>query len=129
MLRPYQQRTIDWAHAHGIKAHLHCCGDIKALVPELIDMGLDVLNPMEVKAGMDPLHMKRTYGRDLVLRGGCNALNWSDWPKVEADIRRLVPAMKEGGGYIFTSDHSVPDYTSLETYRKIVALVRELGAY
>ena len=64
-----------------------------------------------------------------MLRGGCNALNWSDWPKAEADIRGLVPAMKRGGGYVFTSDHSVPDNTSLETYRKIVALVRELGCY
>ena len=129
MLRPYQQRTIDWAHAHGIKAHLHCCGNINGLIPELIEMGLDALNPMEVKAGMDPIAIKRTYGRDLVLRGGCNAQNWDDWRKVEADIRTLVPTMMGSGGYIFASDHSIPDYTTLETYRRIVALVNELGTY
>jgi uroporphyrinogen decarboxylase len=129
MLMPYQQRVIDWAHAHGIKAHLHCCGDINTLIPALIEMGLDALNPLEVKAGMDPAWVKATYGSDLVLRGGCNAMLWGDWEKAEADIRRLLPVMMEGGGYVFASDHSIPDYTEMETYRRIVGLAREMGVY
>jgi uroporphyrinogen decarboxylase len=129
MVMPYQKRAIDWAHAHGIKAHLHCCGNISALIPELIDLGLDALNPLEVKAGMDPTGKKRLYGKDLVLKGGCNALLWDDWEKVEAQMKTLIPGMMEGGGYIFSSDHSIPDYTSLETYRRIVALARALGKY
>ena len=129
MVRPYQQQVIDWAHAHGIKAHLHCCGNINALVPDLVDMGLDALNPLEVKAGMDPLSMKKTYGKDLVLRGGFNTLHWDNWETVESDIRTVLPGMMESGGYIFASDHSIPDTTSLETYRRIVQLVKEIGAY
>jgi uroporphyrinogen decarboxylase len=129
MLRPYQQRAIDWAHAHGIKAHLHCCGNIMTLVPDLVDMGLDALNPLEVKAGMDPIAMKRTYGKHLVLRGGFNAVDWGYWEKVEANIRAMLPVMMESGGYIFSSDHSIPDYTSLHTYQRIVKLVKELGRY
>ena len=78
---------------------------------------------------MDPTGKKRLYGKDLVLKGGCNALLWDDWEKVEAQMKTLIPGMMEGGGYIFSSDHSIPDYTSLETYRRIVALARALGKY
>ena len=129
IVRPYQKRTIDWAHAHGIKVHLHCCGRITELVPDLIALGLDALNPMEVKAGMDPIQMKKQYGRDLVLRGGFDIQNWSDPRKAEEDIRRVLPVMMESGGYVFTSDHSVADSVSFENYKHIVSLVKEVGSY
>lgn len=129
MIMPYQKRTIDWAHAHGIKAHLHCCGDVRELIPELIEMGLDGLNPMEIKAGMDPAQIKKDYGNDLVLRGGFDVRNWSDPEKAEKEIRTLLPIMMESGGYIFSSDHSIPESVSLENYRRIVELVKEVGTY
>jgi uroporphyrinogen decarboxylase len=66
LLKPVQKRAIEWAHSHGMKAHLHSCGDIRPFVPELVEIGLDALNPLEVKAGMDPLELKRKYGKDLV---------------------------------------------------------------
>ncbi|MHC4984270.1 MAG: uroporphyrinogen decarboxylase family protein, partial [Planctomycetota bacterium] len=59
ILKPVQKRAIDWAHQKGIVAHLHSCGNINALIPELMDIGLDALNPLEVKAGMDPIHIKK----------------------------------------------------------------------
>lgn len=59
ILKPVQKRASEWTHAKGIKAHLHSCGNINALLPELVDMGLDALNPLEVKAGMDPVHLKK----------------------------------------------------------------------
>jgi uroporphyrinogen decarboxylase len=129
LVKPYQQRTIDWAHAHQIKAHLHCCGNISALIPDLIEIGLDGLNPLEVKAGMDPVWIKRTYGKDLLLRGGSNAAKWENYEAVEAEINSILPVMMESGGYVFSSDHSIPDYTSLNTYRQIVDLVKAKGTY
>ncbi|NLG26603.1 MAG: hypothetical protein GX557_01745 [Chloroflexi bacterium] len=129
IVRPYQQRTIEWAHAHGIVAHLHCCGRISELIPDLIALGLDALNPLEVKAGMDPATVKRLYGSDLVLRGGFDIQNWSDPVAVERDIRALLPTMMESGGYVFASDHSVADSVSLANYQHIVSLVKEVGRY
>jgi uroporphyrinogen decarboxylase len=129
ILKPVQKRAIEWAHAKGIVAHLHSCGNINALVPELLDIGLDALNPLEVKAGMDPAHLKRTYGDRLVLHGGINAMLWHDLPKIEVEIRRLLPILKQGGGYIFQEDHSIPDSVSLEDYRRILDLVKKLGKY
>ena len=129
LLRPAQQRAIDWAHQKGIVAHLHSCGNINALVPELVEIGLDALNPLEVKAGMDPAHLKRTYGDKLVLHGGLNAMFWHDMDRTEAEICRLLPILKQNGGYIFQEDHSIPDSVSLENYRRIVQLAKELGSF
>jgi len=129
LLKPIQKRAIEWAHAHGIKAHLHSCGDINPIVPELIEIGLDALNPLEVKAGMNPVGLKQVYGRDLVFHGGINAVLWDDREKIEAEMRRVIPVMKESGGYIFASDHSIPNTVSFDNFRKIIELVRELGSY
>jgi uroporphyrinogen decarboxylase len=129
LLKPFHQRAIDWAHARGIKAHLHSCGDVNPFVPELIGMGLDALNPLEVKAGMDPLQLKRAYGRDLVLHGGVNAVLWDQPDAIQAEMERVIPTLKEGGGYIFSSDHSVPSTVSLEDFRRIVDLAKRLGSY
>lgn len=129
LLQPFHKRAIDWAHAKGIKAHLHSCGDITPLVPELVGMGLDALNPLEVKAGMDPVALKKRFGDVLVLHGGINAMLWDHPEKIRAEMERVIPTLKESGGYIFSSDHSVPSSVSLEDFRRITDLAKQLGAY
>ena len=129
ILMPYQKKTINWAHSHSIKAQLHCCGNINALIPELIELGLDALNPLEVKAGMNPVRVKKTYGKNLVLKGGFDIRNWNHMAKAEEDIRAVLPDMMESGGYVFSSDHSIADSVGLEDYRRIVGLVRDIGSY
>ena len=129
ILMPYQKRYIDWAHAHDIKAHLHCCGRITELVPDLIELGVDILDPMEIKAGMDPLYMKKEFGKDLALRGGFDIQNWSHPEKAEEEIRRVLPGMMELGGYVFSSDHSIADSVSFDNYKHVVSVVKEVGKY
>lgn len=129
LLKPFHQKAIDWAHAHGIPAHLHSCGDVRPFVPELVNMGLDALNPLEVKAGMDPILLKQQWGKDLVFHGGVNAVLWDQPEAIQAEMERVIPVMKEHGGYIFSSDHSVPSTVSLEDFRRIVTLARQLGSY
>lgn len=129
VLKPYHQRAIDWAHAKGIKTHLHSCGDVRPFVPELVAMGLDALNPLEVKAGMDPVALKHIFGDRLVLHGGINAVLWDQPEAIRAEMERVVPVLKANGGYIFSSDHSVPSSVSLDEFRSIVNLARQLGSY
>ena len=129
LLKPVQKRAIEWAHAKGIKAHLHSCGDINPFVPELVEIGLDALNPLEVKAGMDTLHLKKTFGDKLVLHGGINAVLWDKPDKIREEISEKLPILKQDGGYVFSSDHSVPSSVSLEDFRGIVELANELGSY
>ena len=129
LLKPVHKRAIDWAHRKGAKARLHSCGDVNPFIPELLEIGLDALNPLEVKAGMDPVQIKRTYGDRLVLHGGINAVLWDDRPSIEAEMARVIPVLKENGGYVFSSDHSVPSSVSLENFRHIVQRAKELGSY
>ena len=63
------------------------------------------------------------------LHGGINAVLWDDTEAIEAEMRRVIPVVKENGGYIFSSDHSVPSSVSLEGFRYIVDLAKELGSY
>jgi len=129
ILKPIQKRACDWAHAHRAYTHLHSCGNIYKLIPEFIDAGIDALNPLEVKAGLDPVALKREFGDRLVLHGGINAMLWDDVDAITSEMRCIVPQLKKNGGFIFSSDHSVPDAVSLENFRHIVQLAKELGSY
>ncbi len=129
LLKPVHKRAVEWIHSKGCYARLHSCGNIMPFVPDLLEIGVDGLNPMEVKAGMDPLALKRDYGDRLVLHGGINAVLWDDRDAIVAEIERLVPALKAGGGYIFASDHSIPSSVSLENFRAILDAVKRAGAY
>ena len=57
MVQPFHKAAVDWAHSKGIYARLHSCGNIMSLVPDIVATGMDALNPLEVKAGMDPLQL------------------------------------------------------------------------
>ena len=129
LLKPVHKRAVDWAHARGVKVRLHSCGDIRPFIPELVEIGVDGLNPLEVKAGVDPLQVKAQFGDRLLLHGGVNAVLWDDQPAIETEMRRVIPKLKENGGYIFSSDHSVPSSVSLENFRYIIDLAKKLGSY
>jgi len=129
LLKPVQKRAIDWAHERGMFAHLHSCGNIMTRIDDLVEIGLDALNPLEVKAGMEPLTLKETYGDKLTLHGGINAVLWDDKDAILAEIDRCIPKLKCGGGYIFSSDHSIPNSVSLDNFRAIVKEVKRVGTY
>jgi len=129
ILKPFHKQCIDFAHANKLKAHLHSCGDIMPFVPDLVDMGLDMLNPLEVKAGMDPEVLKSKFGDKLTFRGGLNALYYKKPQQMWDEMKRLIPMMKKNGGYIVSTDHSIPDDVSLEQFREFVRLAKELGKY
>ena len=129
LLKPTHKRAVDWAHDHGIKARLHSCGNVMSRIDDLIEIGIDCLNPLEVKAGMDPIGLKERVGDRLVLNGGINAVLWDDLEAIVSEIERIVPRLKENGGYIFSSDHSIPNVVSLDNMKAIVAAVKEAGKY
>jgi uroporphyrinogen decarboxylase len=128
-IKPAHARCVEWAHARGIPAHLHSCGDVRPFVPEFVEIGIDALNPMEVKAGMNPPAIKQEFGDRLVLHGGINAVLWDHPEQIEQQMREFLPVLKEGGGYIFASDHSIPNSVSFADFTWIVELYRELGSY
>ena len=129
LLKSYHTKAVKWAHDHGIVAQLHSCGDVRTLVPDILETGVDALNPLEVKAGMDPVALKKQYGDRLTLRGGINAVNWSNTEAILAEINQKVPVLKENGGFIFSSDHSIPNSVSLENMRMIMEEIKKVGRY
>lgn len=124
LVQPFQRRAVEWAHQHGIYAHLHSCGDVMSLVPDILDTGVDALNPLEVKAGMDAKYLKETYGDRLVLHGGINAVLWSKPDLILTEVDEKVPVLGKNGGYIFATDHSVPNCVPLDLFRRVVERVK-----
>ena len=79
--------------------------------------------------GMDALEVKQKYGRQVTIHAALDARLWSDLEAIAAEIQRLVPVLKESGGYIFASDHSIPSTVSFENIQAIVALAKQYGSY
>ena len=129
LLKPFHKKAVDWAHERGMVAELHSCGYIEPLLPDILETGVDMLNPLEVKAGLDPFKLKKQYGDKLAFHGGINAQLWDNIELVKAEMERIIPAMKEGGGYIFASDHSIPNSVSFENMTEIARLAHKLGKY
>ena len=129
LLKPFHKRAVDWAHERGMVTELHSCGYIEPFLPDLVEIGVEMLNPLEVKAGMDPSRLKRLYGDKLAFHGGINAQIWDKPELVRAEMERIIPVMKEGGGYVFASDHSIPNSVSFENMKLIAELAHKLGRY
>ncbi len=124
LLQPVHKRAVDWAHNKGIYAHLHSCGDIMPLMPDVVATGIDALNPIEIKAGMDIKKLKDDYGKKLVLHGGINAVLWDQHDEILKALDESLPILTRDGGYIFASDHSIPNSVSLNNFKDIIAKVK-----
>ena len=129
LLKPYHKKAVDWAHERGMVTELHSCGYIEPLLDDIVDIGVEMLNPLEVKAGMNPVRIKEKYGDKLAFHGGINAQLWDNIDLVKEEMERIIPVMKEGGGYVFASDHSIPNSVSFENMTEIAKLAHELGRY
>jgi uroporphyrinogen decarboxylase len=131
VIMPCQQRFCEACHARGIKVLLHSCGQNMELVPLYIEAGFHALNPLEVKAGMDIFKLKKDFGEVLTLWGGIDvrAIADPDPSVLEKEIREKVTMARQGGGYIFSSDHSIPSNVSLKQYKRMVELGRRYGAF
>ena len=101
------------------------------MIPYFIEDGLTCLQPLEVKAGMDLLELKDKFGSRMAFMGGIDVRAMADTDPlvIENEIRTKIPEAKKGGGYIYHSDHSVPNNVSLEQYCRVMELVGEYGAY
>ena len=109
---------------------MHSCGNAKAIFDDLIDCGVQVINPLEAKSGLDVRHLKQRYGRVLSFFGNINVITLSQsCAAIQAEIRQKLSVAKAGGGYIYHSDHSVPPEVSWERYCLIMEWVRQYGSY
>ncbi|MFC1763783.1 uroporphyrinogen decarboxylase family protein [Planctomycetota bacterium] len=128
--KPWVKAMVEVAHANGLQVIYHGCGNTKQIFEDFIEIGINGYNPLEVKAGMDPVELRRDYGHRISFCGGSDIQIWEAGEPVaiRRDVMRTMNAAK-GGGLIFQSDHSVSSSVSGLTYDSIVRLVREHGQY
>ncbi|MCL2030940.1 MAG: hypothetical protein FWG93_05290 [Oscillospiraceae bacterium] len=131
LIFPAHQFTIGYARKRGLPVIMHSCGFVEPLLPGMIEAGIDCLQTIEIKAGMDLLRIHREYGDRLALMGGIDvrALYTNDKSVIDRELESKIPLVKQGYGYIAHSDHSIPKTVEYETLRYYIRRVLELGAY
>lgn len=127
--RPRHQQLVDYLRRlRPVKIAFHCCGHVTPLIPDLIEVGIDVLEAVQAEA-MDLEFLKREFGRDLAFWGGVGAqsvLARTTPEQVKAGVRQTLDLMAPGGGYIAAPCHTLTDEVSWEA---VVAFHEALGEY
>ncbi|HBO43266.1 MAG TPA: hypothetical protein DD670_04910 [Planctomycetaceae bacterium] len=128
--KPQLKRLCDRIHQAGLKVIYHGCGNALPIFEDLIEVGVDGYNPLEAKAGLDVVELKRQFGGRLAMVGNINVqvLATNDRERVRIEVLRKLNAAK-GGGYILQSDHSVPDSVDPHNYDYMVRLAHEYGGF
>jgi uroporphyrinogen decarboxylase len=128
--KPWVAQMVEAAHTAGLPVIYHGCGNVKAILPDYIEIGVDAYNPLEAKAGLDVVELRKAYGHQIGFCGNSDVTVWEtgDLNAIRHEVLRKLGAAK-GGGMIFQSDHSVSSGVSGATYDFIVKLVREYGKY
>jgi len=113
-----------------VKVMLHCCGGVRELMPDLIDAGLDAINPVQISCkGMDPAELKQEFGKEMVFwGGGCDTqtiLALGTPADVKENVRKLVGILAPGGGFVFQQVHNILANVPPEN---IVAMYEAVGS-
>lgn len=116
LIRPELQRVFDIGRQHEMPIAYHCCGALRPIIPDLIEMGMSVLNPVQSSArDMDPLELKREFGKQIAFMGGVDTqylLPSGTAAEVHEATERLIDGMTgDGGGYILAASHTIPPET------------------
>jgi uroporphyrinogen-III decarboxylase len=113
MYLPYYQKINGWIHQHTEwKTFKHSCGAVDTLIPLFMEAGFDILNPVQINAaGMDPQHLKNTYGKDLVFWGGGidtqKMLSFGTPQEVKKQVLENCEIFAKDGGFVFNTVHNV----------------------
>jgi len=127
MIRPGEQREYDLIHAYGKDVWVHSCGKIDKIIPSLVEMGLDVLNPVQPEC-MDIAELKSKFGDKLTFYGGISTqqtLPFGTPDEVKAEARRVRDMMSKGGGYIFAPSQGLQEDVPAENVIALLEVARE----
>jgi len=135
-IKPLHKELFDFVRSRGrAKIFLHSCGSIRRVIPDLIEIGLDIINPVQVSAaGMDSAELKREYGRDLVFwGGGVNTQRVFDEnhtpEEVREDVKRRITDLMPGGGFVFATVHNIQGNVPPENIMAMWETLQEYGTY
>lgn len=137
VLKPLHRELMSCIRANAstpVKIHFHSCGAIRPLIPHLIDIGVDALNPVQISAaGMAPAELKREFGRDVSFWGGGvdaqGTMPHGTPSDVEEEVKRRIGELAPGGGFIFAGIHNIQPDVPAENIIAMVSAVDRYGEY
>lgn len=131
LFKPYHKKINDWIHDNtSWKSFIHSCGGIYELIPDLIDAGFDVLNPVQITAkGMDPKRLKNEFGKDIVFWGGGidtqKTLPFGSPREVKKEARELIEIFSSNGGFIFSTVHNIQANIPIENLISLIEVIQD----
>lgn len=126
---PYLKKYLGLSRDYGVKAMFHSCGAIREIIPDLIDTGFDILNPVQVRAaGMVPAELKREFGQKICFHGGVDVqktMPYGTVEEVKKEVRERIDVLGKNGGYILAPTHNFQADVPVEN---IIAFYEEAGS-
>lgn len=131
IIKPAHEMTIEFAKSLGLPVIMHSCGYVEPLIPDMIDAGIDCLQVLEVKAGMDVIKLHDLYSKDISFMGGIDVrtLYTNDKSVIDMELESKIPIIKKGYNYVLHSDHSIPVNVNVDTFKYYIKKGLELGRY
>ena len=131
LYQPFHRRVNDWVHEHtSWKTLIHSCGSVMALLPDIVDAGFDILNPVQTSAAdMDPQTLKDRFGQKLTFWGGGvdtqKTLPFGTPQQVRDEVLRRIEIFGRGGGFVFNTVHNVQAKVPAENLVALYQAVRQ----
>jgi hypothetical protein len=131
LYQPFHRRVNDWVHQHTPwKTFIHSCGSVLALLPDIVEAGFDILNPVQCSAaGMDPQTLKDRFGAKITFWGGGvdtqKTLPFGTPDQIRSEVKRRMEIFGRGGGFVFNTVHNVQARTPTENLVALYEAVRE----
>jgi len=135
LIKPKDKKLIEAIKSKtDAKIFYHCCGAVKDFIPDLIDIGVDILNPVQVSAkGMDTAELKKEFGKYITFwGGGCDTqhvLPYGTPGKIKSEVKRRIDDLAPGGGFIFSAVHNIQDGVPPENIMAMLEALEEYGRY
>jgi hypothetical protein len=135
LYKPFNKAVNDWVHQHTTwKTFTHCCGSVRALLPDFVEAGFEILNPVQTSAArMDPVELKKSFGDVFTFWGGGidtqRTLPFGTPQQVREEVRQRIKVFGAGGGFVFNPVHNVQSRAPIENIVAMYETVREFRNY
>ncbi len=130
---PHLRKHFSLAHEYGIKVMFHSCGAVREIIPELIELGVDILNPLQAgAAGMEPAGLKEEFGSSLCFHGSLDTqktLPFGSAKDVREEVKKRIEILSPGGGFILAPTHNFQENTPLENILAMYETAIRAGEY
>jgi len=134
LIKPRQKRLVEHLKKHSkAKIFYHSCGSVVTLIPDLIEVGIDILNPVQVSAaGMDTKELKKNFGKDLTFWGSIDTqhvLPFGSKREVRDEVKKRIDDLAAGGGFVLAAVHNIRPEVPPENIVTMLEAAREFGRY